>query len=113
MRTTGTTQMGLESPVPALEVACPMNAAAEFGIQSEGRLLYALLDAAEESGRLSGTTCDRWHQTRERIRGGTPFETEAAALHGVMTDLAASGAISHTWIEKRWSGISSRLRTVS
>ena len=86
-----------------------MKMSADRRIQSEGRLLYTLLDAAEEAGLLTGATTARWRDTKTRIICGAPYEDEAGALHELLAELATTGALTDSWIEARWRTLAARV----
>jgi hypothetical protein len=74
-------------------------------IQSQGRLLYTLLDAACEAGLLTGGTAARWQETKTRIICGATYEGEARAFHKLLDELAMTGALSGSWIDSRWRAL--------
>jgi len=78
-------------------------------IQSEGRLLYTLLDAAEDARLLDGATTARWREAKTRIICGAPYEGEAGALHELLDELATKGALTGSWIEARWRTLAARV----
>ncbi|MEI6467461.1 MAG: hypothetical protein WCQ89_22250 [Verrucomicrobiota bacterium] len=86
-----------------------MRTSTEREIQSEGRLLYALLDAADEAGLLAATTAASWRETKTRILCGTPYEIEALICHRLLSELVQQGDLSGTWIEARWRTIVARI----
>lgn len=88
-----------------------MKTSADRRIQSEGRLLYTLLDAADDAGLLIGATATGWRDVKTRIVRGAPFENEAGALHNLLSELETRGALAGTWIEARWRALSARVKT--
>lgn len=86
-----------------------MKTSADGQIQSEGRLLYTLLDAADDAKLLTGATAAGWRDVKTRIVCGAPFENEAGALHDLLGELGAQGALAGTWIEARWRTIAARV----
>jgi len=86
-----------------------MNTSVTPGIQAEGRLLFTLLDAADDAGRLRGVTNAHWREVKTRIVRGAPYEQEALALHDLLAEAEVTGALKGTWIEERWHAVESRL----
>ena len=77
-------------------------------IQSQGRLLYTLLDAASDAGLLTGATAASWQESKTRIICGATYEGEAGALHELLEELAKSGVLAGSWIDSRWRTIAAR-----
>lgn len=88
-----------------------MKTSADGRIQSEGRLLYTLLDAADDAALLTGATAARWREAKTRIICGAPYESEAEALHELLDELATKGALAGSWIEARWRTLAARVET--
>jgi hypothetical protein len=88
-----------------------MKTSADRRIQSEGRLLYTLLDAADAAGLLTAAIAARWRDTKTRIICGAPYEAEAGALHELLAELATAGALTGSWIEARWRTLAARIET--
>jgi len=78
-------------------------------IQSEGRLLYTLLDAADDAGLLTGATAAYWREAKTRVICGASYESEAGALHELLNELATKGALTGSWIEARWRTLTARV----
>jgi len=73
----------------------------DWRIQSQARMLYTLLDAADDEGMLTGTNAARWQQAKTRIICGASYEGEAGTLHGLLDELAATGVLAGSWIDGR------------
>jgi len=71
-------------------------------IQSQGRMLYTLLDATDDEGMLSGATAARWQEAKTRIICGETYEGEAGTLYALLEELAATGVLAGSWIDRRW-----------
>jgi len=83
------------SPVPFLSPA-------------EGRLLFALLDAADDQGLLVGTPCQGpWLVTRRQLIA-TNYH-EAASAWGLLVELEHCGALNGSWIQRRWRSVKARI----
>ena len=79
-----------------------MKTSEDWRIQSQGRLLYTLLDAASDAGLLTGAIATRWQETKTRIICGATYEGEAGALHELLDELATTGVLAGSWIDSRW-----------
>lgn len=88
-----------------------MKTSADRRIQSEGRLLYTLLDAAADDGLLTDAPAARWREAKTRIIRGASYESEAGALHELLDELATKGALNGSWIETRWQTLATRIGT--
>lgn len=86
-----------------------MKTSVDRRIQSEGRLLYTLVDAANDAGLLTSATAERWREARTRIICGASYEGEAVALHELLDELATKGALTGSWIEARWRTLATRV----
>jgi hypothetical protein len=86
-----------------------MKSSADWRIQSEGRLLYTLLDGADDAGLLTGATAARWQEAKTRIICGAPYEGEAGVLLELLDELAAKGVLGGSWIEARWRTLTARV----
>ena len=86
-----------------------MKTSTDRRIQSEGRLLYTLLDAADDAGVFTGDAAAKWQETKTRIICGAPYEAEAGALQEMLAELAATGTLAGSWIEARWRTLAARL----
>jgi len=80
-------------------------------IQSEGRLLYTLVDAASDAGLLTSTTAACWQESKTRIICGATYEDEAVALHELLEELAKTGVLAGSWIDGRWRTLEARSET--
>ena len=80
----------------------------------ESKVLYALLDAAEEAGRLSSSFIhERWREVKARLMN-SPIVAEGALLWELLEEVDRSGAIESTWIKDRWYTIKRQVeRTVA
>ncbi len=88
-----------------------MKTSADSQIQSEGRLLYTLLDAADDAGLLTGAAAASWREAKTRIICGATYESEAGPLHGLLSELAMKGVLAGSWIEARWQTLAARVET--
>ncbi len=81
-------------------------------IRQEARVLYTLLDSAQDAGLLVGLPiASTWDEIDDRVRVAGNYETEAEHFHAVMSEPDASGAMVGTWIEERWRAVQSRIGT--
>jgi len=80
-------------------------------IQSQGRMLYTLLDAADDEGLLTGTTAARWLEAKTKIICGGTYEGEAGELHDLLNELAKTGVLAGSWIDGRWRTLAARGET--
>ena len=80
-------------------------------IQSEGRLLYTLVDAASDAGLLTGATAACWQEAKTRIICGATYEAEAGVLHELLDGLATTGVLAGSWIDGRWRTLEARGET--
>lgn len=85
-----------------------MNTSEDRRIQSQGRLLYTLLDAADDAGLLTGATAARWQETKTRIICGADYEAEAGALYALLDELSTTGVLAGSWIDGRWQSLAFR-----
>jgi len=81
-------------------------------ICQEARLLFALLDAVDSEDLIAGMPCQtRWRALKARINSGAShYENEADESYELLVEIGSSGAISGTWIEKRWLTTSARIQ---
>ena len=86
-----------------------MKTSADPKLQSEGRLLYTLLDAADDAGLIGGATAARWREVKTQIVCGAPYEGMANSLHELLAELGVKGALAGTWIEARWRTLEARV----
>jgi len=79
-------------------------------VRREGRLLYVLLDAAEENGRLKDTAYETpWLEAKAGVQAKDDYAADADLYFDLLLGLAASGKLSGSWIEQRWLTIRSRI----
>ena len=75
---------------------------------AQARLLYTLLDAAEDEGRLRDSdVIARWRAVKARF-DDTRSEQEHAALESLIDELDRDGALTGTWIQARWFAAKAR-----
>lgn len=77
-------------------------------LRREGRLLFTLVDALAEWGKIPRETYGRWFELKARLERGSTYEEEAASLHALLLELRSRGAIAETWIEARYRALASR-----
>jgi len=78
---------------------------------SQARLLYTLLDAAEDEGRLrDAVVTERWHTVKRRFDDAR-CEQEHATLEALIDELDRTGALTDTWIQARWFAAKARGET--
>lgn len=79
-------------------------------LRHEARLLYTLIDAADNAGIMAETLVDSlWREVNTRIRNGAGYDAEAEIFHEIMSVLDASGVLENTWIGERWHKLRSRV----
>ena len=79
-------------------------------VRREGRLLFALLDAAEENGLLEDTAYELpWLEAKAGARQSENYQTDADLYFDLLSGLAASGRLAGSWIEARWLAVKSRV----
>jgi hypothetical protein len=88
-----------------------MNSAPAFRVRAEGRLLFTLLDALEDAGRIRDGAKERWHTAKARIVACADYDAEAPALHALLAELAAQGTLANSWVETRWQALQIRVST--
>jgi len=78
-------------------------------IAEESKLLYSLLDAAEEAGLLNRPDiAARWQELKRRVdRSGYEIETELCFK--LLSEIDQSGALAGTWIRLRWLSFKHRI----
>ena len=79
------------------------------GINSRNvRLLFSLLDAAEDDGLLRDFAGEaRWLELKS-LAASQRFETEPAPFCSLLTELEAAGRLEHTWMLERWHALKAR-----
>lgn len=83
-------------------------------IGQNGRLLYTLLDAADESRVLFGSpNALRWQEAKKRIFRSGDYDSEGALFCQILSDLDSSGALSDTWIGQRWQTLKVNLTGIN
>lgn len=79
-------------------------------LQREARLMFALIDGADECGLLRGHACEpAWERVYARLLGHGDYDKEARALYDLGCQLERSGALRHSWIEPRWREVERRM----
>jgi len=74
----------------------------------QARLLYTLLDAAEDEGRLPDpSVAEKWRTLKQRF-DNSHCEQEVAALHALLDEIDRTGALVGTWIQGRWHTLRAR-----
>lgn len=93
-----------------------MNSVAPFEFErpsrvvAEGRILFALMDAAEAAGALAGFPFrEQWREISRAVENTTSYEKSAPKLYDLMLALYASGILADTWIEKRFLSVRARI----
>ncbi len=86
-----------------------MNSAPPFRVRAEGRLLYTLLDALEDAGRIRDGVKERWRAAKARIVARADYDAEAPGLHALLAELAAQGTLANSWVEARWQALQVRV----
>ena len=78
-------------------------------IAEESKLLYSLLDAAEEAGLLNRPDiAARWQELKRRVdRSG--YENEMELCFKLLSEIDQSGALAGTWIRLRWLSVKHRI----
>lgn len=80
---------------------------------AQARLLYTLLDAAEDEGRLRDSAIvKRWHAVKARFNDAH-CEQEHTTLEALIDELDRAGALTGTWIQARWTAAKARGETSS
>lgn len=76
---------------------------------NEAKLLYTLIDAAADEGRLRGTRFEpRWLEIRREAEA-FPF-IDRASLYFFLEDIDADGLLHKTWMRERWLAVKLRVR---
>lgn len=78
-------------------------------LRPEGRLLFTLVDALEEWGKIPRETAGKWLELRSRLDQGSAYEDEADSMHALLMEMRARGAMDETWIEARYRALASRV----
>jgi len=79
----------------------------------QARLLYTLLDAAEDEGRLlDPIVAERWQAAKARFTDAHS-DREHATLEALIDEIDRSGALTGTWIQARWLAAKARGETSS
>lgn len=74
-------------------------------VRREGPVLFSLLDAASDDGRLEDTPFQQeWLVLKNRIRDQTECEAAADECFALLQAIDAAGLIRATWIEASWRG---------
>ncbi len=84
----------------------PLNHAS---ITEESRLLYTLVDAADDGGLISDPNLrERAAETKERTES-FGLEEEALTMFDLVEELDRSGALTGSWIQPRWRALKGRV----
>ena len=66
------------------------------------RLLFALLDAAEDDGLFRNFAGEaRWRELK-LLAATQRFETEVSPFFSLLAELERAGRLEHTWMLERW-----------
>ena len=79
-------------------------------LEAEIKLLFALLDAADEAGAVQGPNQIVWADAKRRFKAWSPAEV-APSLFQLLDELHASGAIQKSWVQSRWLAIRAQLES--
>lgn len=85
-----------------------MNTPDPVVLRREGRLLFTLVDALAEWGRIPSETSGRWFELKARLERGSTYEDEATSLHDLLLEVQSRGAMAETWIEARYRSLAAR-----
>ena len=78
-------------------------------IAAEARLLYTLLDAAENAGVIRDQSMQqRWKEIKNELNRSC-YEAEAESFFQLMSELDNSGALGGTWLKTRWEALEKRI----
>jgi hypothetical protein len=82
----------------------------EYGRRiTAARLLFALLDAADDDALLRGWAHkDDWRRVRSAAEQDG-YVSELPLLIKLMTQLAGEGRLDRSWILRRWNGVKANL----
>ena len=74
---------------------------------AEKKLLFALLDAADDAGRLRGSPArTRWTEAKKRVVASGYQDSDP--LWELLDELDRAGALEGSWMQKRWRGLKGR-----
>ncbi len=74
----------------------------------QARLLYTLLDAAEDENRLvDSSMAERWRSIKSQF-DNAHCEKHMVALKELFDELDSKGALVGTWIQARWYAVRAR-----
>jgi hypothetical protein len=76
-------------------------------LREEANLLYVLLDAAHDEGRIDADRAAHWHEAKQLFAHRDPAAD--ALLYTLLDQLDRSGAIHQSWIHARWSATKARI----
>jgi hypothetical protein len=92
----------------------PSTCSTEGDIRRESRVIFTLLDAADEQGLINDRREEsRWRSVYARLLQRSDYEGEARELYELMSTLDHSGVLDGTWIQQRWHLIRTRVDSVS
>jgi len=72
------------------------------------RLLFALLDAAEDDGLLRDFAGEARWQELKSLASSQRYETEVGPFCSLLAELETGGRLEHTWILERWHEVKAR-----
>ena len=76
----------------------------------DARLLYALLDAAEDDGLMAGfAEAGRWRDVKRRA-ATVRFQQEGRLFWTLLSALERTGKLDSTWILARWISVKNRVQ---
>lgn len=76
----------------------------------EAKLLYALLDAAADDGRLRRSPFEtRWEAVKAQAHIFS--RVDRSALYQLVEELAGVGGLDSTWMHERWLNVKARVET--
>lgn len=78
-------------------------------LRHAGRLLFTLVDALEEGGKIPRETAGKWLELRSRLDLGSAYEDEADSMHALLLEIRSRGAMNETWIEARYRALVARV----
>ena len=79
-------------------------------LEAEIKLLFALLDAADEAGAVRGPNQIAWAEAKRRFIAWAATEI-APSLYQLLEELHASGAIQESWVQSRWLAVRAQLES--
>ena len=79
-------------------------------LEAEIKLLFALLDAADEAGAIAGQHRNTWMESKRRFNAWTASDA-GPALCQLLDELDAAGALGGTWVQSRWLTVRAQLES--